>query len=386
MTNFLSSKFYAKVGRRWGFFLVAAALLLIVAPLVFNDFNLNLLAKFLTYAILALGLDLIWGYTGMLSLGQGVFFGLGAYSMAMYLKLEAAGNDLPDFMGLFGVNELPWFWQPFHNPIFAIVIAIALPMLLAGLLGFLVFRSRIQGVYFSLITQALALILVTLFTGAQPVTGGTSGLSNFTTIFGFSLNSPGVKLALYFITVVCLGGTFLLSRWLVGSRYGRVLVAIREDENRVRFMGYNPTTLKILIFTFAAGLAGLAGMLFVLQVGLISPAAMGIVPSIEMVIWVAVGGRGTLAGAVIGAVLVNYGKSSISGAFPDFWQYFYGALFIGVVLFFPTGLVGSWRSLGSKLQSRFFTGVAASPKLASASASESQKSAVDGGEVAEMPS
>lgn len=355
----------------WVFFVIAALLLLVVAPLTFSDFNLNLLSKFLTYAILALGLDLIWGYTGMLSLGQGVFFGLGAYAMAMYLKLETSGDSLPDFMGLFGVNELPWFWQPFHNPVFAIVAALLIPMTIATLIGFLVFRKRIEGVYFSIITQALALILVTLFTGAQPVTGGTSGLSNFSTMFGFKLTDPGTKLSLYFVTVVCLGGAFLLCRWLVSSRYGRVLVAIKEDENRVRFLGYNPVTLKIVVFAISAGLAGLAGALFVPQVGLISPSAMGIIPSIEMVIWVAVGGRGTLVGAVIGTLVVNYGKSNFSEAFPDIWQFFYGAMFIAVVLFFPAGIVGTLRVYLAKGKTRLFGRTAFAPGLAAASDLES---------------
>jgi urea transport system permease protein len=336
----------------WGVFLTAGFILLVLAPLIFSDFRLNLLAKFLTYAIVALGVDLIWGYGGMLSLGQGVFFGLGAYAMAMYLKLEASGDRLPDFMGWSGLDQLPWFWEPFHNPVFAIFVALALPMLLAALLGFLVFRSRIQGVYFSIITQALALILVTLFIGQQPITGGTNGITNFSTMLGFNLADDGVQKGLYFVTVVCLGGAYLLCRWLFNSRYGRLLIALREDENRVRFMGYNPVPLKVLAFAVSAGLAGLAGALFVPQVGLISPTSMGIIPSIEMVIWVAVGGRATLIGAVIGALLVNYGKSTFSESFPEIWQYFYGGLFIAVVLFFPAGLVGSsiagWKKLWQK--------------------------------------
>ena len=324
---------------------VIAMLGLLAAPLVLSDFRLSLLAKFLTYAIVALGLDLIWGYGGMLSLGHGVFFGLGAYGMAMYLKLEASGNRLPDFMGWSGVDSLPWFWVPFHNPVFAILMAIFIPALLATLLGYLVFRSRIQGVYFSIITQAMALIMVTLFIGQQPLTGGTNGMTNFSTVFGFSLADTGVQVVLYFVTVACLALAYLLCRWLMHSRYGRLLVASREDENRLRFMGYNPAPIKSLAFGVSGGLAGLAGALFVLQVGLITPSAMGIVPSIEMVIWVAVGGRGTLWGAVLGTLLVNYGKSTFSETFPEIWQYFFGALFIGAVLLFPGGIAGFVRNM-----------------------------------------
>lgn len=331
---------------------ILAALVLLAAPLVLSDFRLSLLAKFLTYAIVALGLDLIWGYGGMLSLGHGVFFGLGAYGMAMYLKLEASGTKLPDFMGWSGVDALPWFWEPFRNPVFAIFMAIFFPALVAFLLGYLLFRNRIQGVYFSIITQALALILVTLFIGQQPMTGGTNGMTNFSTVFGFSLADQGVQVALYFVTVVCLVLGYIMCRWLMSSRYGRLLVASREDENRLRFMGYNPAPIKSLAFGISGGLAGLAGALFVLQVGLITPSNMGIVPSIEMVIWVAVGGRGTLWGAVLGALLVNYGKSTFSESFPEIWQYFFGALFIGVVLLFPGGIAGLARSLWNRLDLR----------------------------------
>lgn len=346
------SRWWLSVGRRWGFFLLAGFLLLVVVPATFSDFRLSLIAKFLTYAILALGISLIWGYGGMLSLGQGVFFGLGAYCTAMYLKLEDAKTGLPDFMVWSGLNELPWFWEPFRNPVFALLMAILLPMALAAILSLLLFRSRIQGVYFSIITQALALILVTLLVGQQPVTGGTNGMTNFSTMFGFDLKNPDVQKVFYFITVVCLGGAYLLCRVLVSSRYGKLLVALRDDENRVRFMGYDPVPLKMLAFTVSAGLAGLAGALFVPQVGLITPSALGIVPSIEMVIWVAVGGRELLIGAIIGALLVNFGKSTFSESFPEMWQYFYGALFIGVVLLFPRGLMGALQTGFEKLQPR----------------------------------
>jgi urea transport system permease protein len=259
----------------------------------------------------------------------------------MYLKLEASGSQLPDFMFWSGLKELPFFWQPFHSPVLAITVAIVLPFLLAALLGYMVFRSRIQGVYFSIITQALTLLVSILFIGQQPITGGTNGITNLSTIFGHSLASQDTQTVLYLITALCLAGAFVFTRWLTQSRYGRLLVAIRDNESRVRFLGHNPITIKVLAFAISAGLAGLAGALFVPQVGIISPSAMAVVPSIEMVVWVALGGRGTLIGAIIGTLLVTYGKSAFSESYPDIWQYFLGALFIGSVILFPSGVVGA---------------------------------------------
>ena len=337
---------------RWLPFIVAVLAFIFVAPNILSDFQLNLLGRFLTYAIVALGLDLIWGYTGMLSLGQGLFFGLGAYCFAMYLKLEQSGGKLPEFMGLYGVTELPALWQPFHSPIFAIAAAVIVPMLLAALLGWMVFRSRVQGVYFSIITQALTAIVSLLLIGQQQLINGTNGLTDLSTMFGYSLQDKRTELALYVATVLVLAGAFILCRWLIESRFGRLLVAVRDDESRVRFAGYNPVTIKVAVFALSAGLAGLAGVLFVPQVGIISPASMGIIPSIEIVIWVAVGGRGTLVGAILGAILVNAGKSGISTAYPDIWQLFMGLLFIGVVLLFPDGLLGFARLLYTKARAR----------------------------------
>ena len=316
-----------------------AALLLAAAPLVLSDFRLALLAKFLCFAIVALSLDLIWGYGGMLSLGHGFFFGLGAYAVAMYLKLEDGAGQLPDFMTWSGLDALPWFWAPFGSPIVAIVAALVVPAALAGLIGYLVFRSRITGVYFSLITQALALIVTILIVGQQPYTGGTNGMTNFSTVLGLPLDDHAVQTGLYLLTVAGLVGAYLLCHFLVHSPFGRLLVAVQDDENRVRFSGYDPALVKAIVLAISGGLAGLAGALFVPQVGIISPAMMGIVPSIEMVIWVAVGGRGTLVGAVVGALLVNAARSGLSESFPDAWQYFLGALFVGAVMLFPDGLV-----------------------------------------------
>ena len=320
--------------------------MLLVALLVLSDFRVALLGKFLTFAILAMSLNLIWGYAGMLSLGHGVFFGLDGYAMAMFLKLESAQGKLPDFMFWSGLTELPFFWAPFQYAWFAIPMTFVVPAALAGGLGYLVFRSRITGVYFALITQALALIVSILFTGQQSYTGGTNGITNYATIFGYSINAVSTQIALYYATLAVLTITSLLCTWLIASRFGRLLVAMRDDENRVRFSGYNPASLKTIVFALSAGIAGIAGALFTPQVGIISPTMMGIVPSIEIAIWVAVGGRGVLLGAIVGAILVNVAKSGLSESFPAIWQYFLGMLFIGAVLIFPSGIMGLLRGEG----------------------------------------
>jgi urea transport system permease protein len=329
---------------------IVFGLVLLAAPLLLSDFRLNLLGKFLTYAIVAVGLDLIWGYGGMMSLGQGLFFGLGAYAIAMYMKLESGAGKLPDFMIWSGMKELPWFWQPFASPWFAMAMVIIVPVVLASILGFFVFRSRIQGVYFSIITQALTLIVSIFLIGQQPFTGGTNGITNLSTIFGFSLAKPETQTALYLASVVALGIIYIGCRLLTRSRFGRLLVAMRDDEARVRFLGYDPVVLKMVTFALSAAIAGIAGALFIPQVGIISPSSLGVVPSIMMVIWVAVGGRGTLVGAVVGALLVNAGQSAFSEQFPEIWQYFLGGLFIGVVLLFPQGIVGALRQGMARLR------------------------------------
>lgn len=330
--------------------LVSAGLLLLgaLAPLGLSDFRLSLLAKFLTWAIVALSLDLLWGYAGLLSLGHGVFFGLGAYALAMHLKLEAAGSDLPDFMAWSGLRALPWWWEPFRQPWVAFPAAVLLPMGLAGLLGYLAFRSRVREVYFALITQALALIATILLVGQQPYTGGTNGITNFRTVLGLPLAAPSVRLGLYVLTLLALVGCYLFCRALTGSRLGWLLVALRDNEGRLRCLGYDVVWLKTLVFALSAGMAGLAGALFVLHVGIISPALVGVVPSLEMVIWVAVGGRGTLIGPIVGAVLVNAAKSGLSESFPEVWQFFLGALFVGSVLLFPEGLAGALRQVAAR--------------------------------------
>jgi urea transport system permease protein len=329
--------------------LVAGGVILLVSvivlPAVLDPFRLNLLGKYLCYALVALGLDLLWGYAGQLSLGQSVFFGLGAYLFGMYLKLESSGGKLPDFMSWSGLSELPVFWQPFASPVVAIVGAMLIPGVLGTALGYLLSRSRIVGVYFAIITQALAFIATTLFIGQQPFTGGTNGLTNFSTIFGQSLRDPEVQVRMFQVTALVLAACLAFTLWLSRSRFGRLLVALRDDEQRVRFSGYNPTLLRAIVFGLSAALAGLGGALFVPQVGIVNPDSLGIILGIQMVIWVAVGGRGTLVGAVVGAIVVNAAQTAVSEKLPDAWQYGIGALFIATVLLFPQGLVGGWKSI-----------------------------------------
>jgi len=336
----------------WGGITVIA-LILLAAPLFLSDFRLTLLGKFLTFAIAAMGMVLIWGFGGMLSLGQGLFFGLGAYALAMYLKLESAHGRLPDFMVWSGLDTLPWFWSPFQNPVFAIAMVIIAPTVVAAILGFFVFRSRIQGVYFSIITQAMTLLVSILLVGQQPYTGGTNGLTDLGTIFGYSRANQSTQNALYFATVICLIVVYIFCRKLTNSRFGRLLVAMRDDESRVRFLGYNPVVIKTITFAIAAAITGIAGALYVPQVGIISPSTLGVVFSIEIVIWAAVGGRGTLVGAILGAILVNTGRSTFSEKFPDIWQYFLGALFIIVVLVFPNGIVGTAQTAYHNIKEKF---------------------------------
>jgi urea transport system permease protein len=325
---------------RIGFGLVALGFL-VLAPATLSDFGLSLLAKYLCYAIIAVGIGLAWGQGGMLTLGQGVFFGLGGYAMGMYLKLQAAGpGKVPDFMSWSGVEKLPLLWTPFQYAWVALPAVVIAPMAVAAALGFMVFRRRVRGAYFAILTQALAAAFVILLVGEQGYTGGTNGLTNFNQAFGFDLADATNQRTLYIVTAVILGGVFLLARQLMASRYGRLLVAVRDGEERVRFLGYNPTVIKVLAFTVSAGMAGLAGALFVPVVGIISPALLGVVPSIEMVIWVALGGRSSLVGPVLGALAVNYAKTSLSNRFPSGWLYLEGLLFVVVVGFAPMGLAG----------------------------------------------
>src|SRR5688500_15793904 len=344
----------------------AAALLLAVvlpvcnalpadSPLAVSDFTLNLFGKFLAYAILALGIDLLWGYAGVLSLGHGVFFGLGAYAMGMHLMLEIGAQGvyqsvLPDFMVWNRVTELPLFWRPFASGPFTAAAVVLAPALFALVFGYLAFRSRIRGVYFSIITQALAYSAWLVFNRNEMNLGGTNGLADFKTVFGFPLNAVSTQRGLYVATALALVGSYALCRWITGSRAGKVLVAIRDSETRVLFSGYSPARFKLFVFVVSAMLAGVAGALYVPQVGSITPAKIGVLPSIEMVVWVAAGGRGTLIGAVVGAVGVNWMQSWLTTSYPDLWLLFLGALFMGAVLFFPDGVVGAYGRLAARVR------------------------------------
>jgi urea transport system permease protein len=316
------------------------------SPLHLSDFTLNLFGKFLAYAILALGLDLLWGFAGVLSLGHGVFFGLGAYAMGMHLMLEIGSRSvyqsaLPDFMVWNRVTELPLFWIPFYSGAFTVLAVVLVPAAFALVFGHLAFRSRIRGVYFSIITQALALSAWLVFNRNEMNLGGTNGLADFKTIFGFPLNDAATQRALYVATALALLLAYLGCRWMTRSRAGKVLIAIRDSETRVLFSGYSPARYKLFVFVVSAVLAGVAGALYVPQVGIITPARIGVLPSIEMVVWVAAGGRGTLVGAMAGAVGVNWMQSWLTTSYPDLWLLFLGGLFMGVVLFFPDGATGA---------------------------------------------
>ncbi|MEG4084168.1 urea ABC transporter permease subunit UrtC [Microcoleus sp. POL10_C6] len=316
---------------------------ILLLPGILPDVRLNQLGRFLALAIAALGIDLIWGYTGLLSLGHGVFFAIGGYAFAMHLKLQippTASSQLPEFMNLYGVTELPWFWQPFYSFPFSALAVVLIPAILGALLGYLVFRNRIRGVYFSILTQAATIVFFNFFNGQQKLINGTNGLTDFKTLFGATVNDRDTQYIFYILTILFLAATYGLCRWLTSGRFGRLLVAIRDDEVRLRFSGYNPTGYKVLVFAISAGLAGIAGALFTVQTGIISPKAMDIAFSIEMVIWVAVGGRATLSGAILGTLLVNFGKSFLSEQFPEVWLFFQGALFLIVVTVLPDGIVG----------------------------------------------
>ncbi|MGW1534125.1 urea ABC transporter permease subunit UrtC [Streptomyces aureus] len=333
-------------------FALGAVLLLGAAPALLSDFRLNLLAKYLCYAIVAVGVSLAWGRGGLMVLGQGVFFGLGGYAMAMHLKLTdaaATGETLPDFMQLYGTGDtLPWWWKPFADPAFALAMTVLLPMTVAALLGFLVFRRRVKGAYFAILSQALAAALSIWLIGQQATTGGTNGLTDIQGFFGYSLDDPVNQRMVYFIIAAVLLLLMAGVRQLFVSRFGELLVATRDSEERVRFLGYDPANVKLVAYVLAAGAAGLAGALFVPAVGIISPALIGIVPSIGFVIGAAVGGRASLVGAVLGAIAVAWAQSTLSDALPAAWTYVQGLLFVVAVGFLPGGLA----SLGAVLRRR----------------------------------
>jgi urea transport system permease protein len=311
-----------------------------------------LLGKFACYAMAALALDLIWGYAGILSLGHGLFFALGGYAMGMYLMRQIGtsgvyASELPDFMVFLDWKELPWYWEGFDRFPFAMTMALLVPGALALIFGFFAFRSRIRGVYFSIITQALTFAAMLLFFRNDTGFGGNNGLTDFKVLLGMPLQEPGTRVALYALSMTALFVTYLLCRFIVCSRLGSVMRAIRDDESRVMFSGYDVPRFKLFLWTLSALLCGLAGALYVPQVGIINPSEMQPANSIEMAIWVAVGGRGSLAGAAAGAFIVNGAKSWLTTAAPDLWLYCLGTLFIGVTLFAPQGLAGVlWRRGG----------------------------------------
>src|SRR3954469_692206 len=333
--------------------LVLTLLLAVVLPLGLDIFRLNLVGKYLTYAFVAVGLVMIWGYGGILSLGQGVFFGLGGYAMAMFLKLEASDPvttriqstpGIPDFMDWNQITALPAFWVPFRHLPFALFAVIAAPMLLAWIVSFAMFKRRVGGVYFAIITQAVALIVTVLIIGQQGYTGGVNGMTDLKTVLGWDTRSDHAKLLLYYLCVALLIGSIVLCRWIQTGKAGTLLLAMRDKEDRVRFSGYDVSNFRVFTFCLAAALAGIGGALFSLQVGFMSPSFVGIVPSVEMVIFAAVGGRMSLVGAVYGTLLVNAGKTFFSESFPDLWLFLMAALFIGVTMAFPAGLAGVWET------------------------------------------
>jgi urea transport system permease protein len=319
------------------------------SPIALPDYLVPLLGKYLCYALLALSLDLIWGYAGILSLGQGAFFALGGYCMGMYLMRQIGtrgvyGNPvLPDFMVFLNWKALPWYWWGFDHFALAAVLVFLVPGLLAFVFGWLAFRSRVSGVYLSIITQAMTYALLLAFFRNDMGFGGNNGLTDYKDILGWDVHLPSTRLGLYLATVVALGLGYLVCRVITASKFGRVLLAIRDAESRIRFLGYSVTNAKLFVFMVAALLAGLAGALYVPQVGIINPSEFSPGNSIEVAIWVSVGGRGTLVGAIIGAILVNLAKTWLTGAAPETWLFVLGALFVLVTLVFPQGLVGLIR-------------------------------------------
>ena len=323
-----------------------------------SGYTMTLLGKYLCYGLLALAVDLIWGYSGILSLGHGAFFALGGYAMGMYLMREIGdrgvyGNpNLPDFMVFLNWHHLPWYWHGFDMFWFAMVMVIVVPSVLGFVFGWLAFRSRVTGVYLSIITQAMTYALMLAFFRNEMGFGGNNGLTDFKDIVGFSLQKNSTEAGLFVASGIALILGYLVCRWIVSSRLGRAMVAVRDTESRTRFLGYRVEHVKVFAFTLSAALAGIAGALYVPQVGIINPSEFSPVNSIEIIIWVAVGGRGTLFGAIIGAVLVNYAKTWFTGSFPELWLFFLGGLFVVTTLFLPKGVVGLTQQIKERIQTR----------------------------------
>ena len=349
----------------WSAFFAALIAVCAVAPVLnlwvpassafhLSDYAVALLGKIMCYAICALAMDLIWGYTGILSLGHGLFFALGGYVMGMYLMRQIGrdGNyqsDLPDFMVFLDWKELPWHWALSDSFIATLVLIVAVPGVIAFVFGYFAFRSRIKGVYFSIITQAMTYAAMLLFFRNETGFGGNNGFTDFKRILGMPIATPTMRMLLFVLTGLALLGFFLLARWLVRSKFGRVLQAVRDAESRVMFSGYAPLPYKLTIWTISAMMCGVAGALYVPQVGIINPGEMSAANSIEIAVWAAVGGRATLIGPIVGAFIVNGAKSWLTVTAPEFWLYFLGALFIAVTLFLPDGVVGLVKKLKAKM-------------------------------------
>jgi urea transport system permease protein len=330
-------------------FVILAVVIFIVLPMALDSFRLNLFGKYLTYAFVAVGLVLCWGAGGILSLGQGVFFGLGGYCMAMFLKLEASTPEnpaiqstpgIPDFMDWNQITALPWWWEPFNSLAFSLFAVVAVPVVFAFIIGVAMFKRRVGGVYFAIITQAFAAILTILIIGQQGFTGGVNGITDLRTLKGWDIRTDEAKEILYYVNGVLLFVCLVIAQFVRKSKLGRLLIAMRDQEDRVRFSGYDVASFKIFIFCLGAAFAGIGGAMFTLQVGFMSPTLVGIVPSIEMVVFCAVGGRLSIIGAVYGALLVNWAKTTLSESFPELWLLGLGGLFIAVVMLFPNGLAG----------------------------------------------
>jgi len=335
------------------YFAILAAVIFVIFPASMDIFRLNLFGKYLTYAFVAVGLVLCWGCGGILSLGQGVFFGLGGYCMAMFLRLEASTPEataiqstpgIPDFMDWNQITALPAWWEPFHSFPFTLIAVIVVPVLFAFIIGLAMFKRRVGGVYFAIITQAIAAIMTILIIGQQGYTGGVNGITDLRTLLGWDIRTDSAKYILYFVNGGLLMLCLLAAQFVRRSKLGRILLAMRDQEDRVRFSGYDVANFKIFVFCLGAAMAAIGGAMFTLQVGFMSPSFVGIVPSIEMVIFCAVGGRLSILGAVYGSLLVNWAKSTFSEMFPELWLFAMGALFIGVVLAFPNGLAGLYNT------------------------------------------
>ncbi len=363
----LTLRVFAALDRKaWIALGVFLALALVVVPVLHlavpqdsvfhvSTYAITLIGKIMCYALVAVAMDLIWGYGGILSLGHGLFFALGGYAFGMYLMRQIGrdgsyGADLPDFMVFLDWKELPWFWLGTDSFGWAAFLVLAVPAVVAFVFGYFAFRSRIKGVYFSIITQALTYAAMLLFFRNETGFGGNNGFTDFKRILGYSITAPETRLVLFGLTAIALAATLVFAAWLVKSKFGRVLTAIRDAESRVMFIGYNPLWYKLTIWVISAVLCGIAGALYVPQVGIINPSEMSAANSIEIAIWVAVGGRGTLIGPVIGAFTVNLAKSWFTVSFPEYWLFFLGLLFIVVTLMLPQGLVGLWKKIISKKQ------------------------------------